>query len=421
MGSKPKISPTEVFFLSFGGQSPFISLMAFGTVMISYMGVHAGFAMIMTTLLVMANASVVYSLSKRFNKGGGYYTYALHTLTSNLGITTGWMYILYSLSYGGTLMMGGVYVLNLLTGLNPFYLTLVVSILASTVVIAGVKLSARYAVGVGILEIVAILGLSVFFMYQSGFVFYNPVPKSLPMNLPEAILFGIGIPSGYSSIVSYPEEIENASKTVSRISLLVPLVGGGMASFFFYALADLGFTGNLVQFLTSKFGLAGGVAISAVALSDAVLGGIAYLLAGSRTIYNMSKNGHLIRYLASEHRGQPKVAEILVSVLMLISLSFLSLNFSPLVALGLIGGVSGMSNLYIHMAAGVSLARMGRRKPLKHLHEIAFSAISLAFSAWVLFISLVQLEKYVVYFFLGWIILGFLLAESLEMVREEEE
>ncbi|ABP95604.1 amino acid/polyamine/organocation transporter, APC superfamily [Metallosphaera sedula] len=420
MGSKPKISPTEVFFLSFGGQSPFISLMAFGTVMISYVGIHSGFAMIVTTLVVMANASVVYSLSKRFNKGGGYYTYALHTLTNNLGITTGWMYILYSLSYGGTLMMGGVYVLNLLTGISPLYLTLIVSILASTIVIAGVKLSAKYAVAVGILEIIAILGLSIFFMYRSGFAFYNPIPTSLPMNLPEAILFGIGIPSGYSSIVSYPEEIENASKTVSRISLLVPVIGGGLASFFFYALAALGFTGNLVELLTSEFGLVGGILISAIALSDAVLGGIAYLLAGSRTLYNMSKNGHLISYLAREYKGQPKVAEVLISVLVILSLSFLSMNFSPLVALGLIGGVSGMSNLYIHMAAGVSLARMGRKKPLKHLHEIAFSVVSLAFSAWVLLISLVQLEKYVVYFFLGWIILGFLLAESLEMVKEEE-
>ncbi|WP_252897015.1 APC family permease [Metallosphaera hakonensis] len=327
--SKSKISPTEVFFLSFGGQSPFISLIAFGTVMLSYVGSNAAFAMIVTTLLVMVNASVVYSLSKRFNKGGGYYTYALHALTSDLGITTGWMYILYSLAYGGTLMIGGVYVLNLLTGLDPFYLTLIVGMLASGIVIAGVKISAKYAVAVGILEIIAILGISIFFMYENGFRFYDPVPAQFPSGLPEAILFGIGIPSGYSSIVSYPEEIENAGKTVSKISILVPLIGGGLATFFFYSLATLSFNTSLVDLLLSKFGIIGGIAISAIALSDAVLGGIAYLLAGSRTLYNMSKNGHLVYVLAKEYKGQPKAAEILVSVLVVLSLLFLSKDFGP--------------------------------------------------------------------------------------------
>ncbi|MEM3271271.1 MAG: APC family permease, partial [Metallosphaera sp.] len=153
MSEKPRITAVEAFFLSFGGQSPFISLIAFGTIMISYVGRYAGFSMLMTTLLVMINASVVYSLSRRFKKGSGYYTYALHSLTDNLGITTGWMYILYSLSYGGTLMIGGVYLLNLLTGFNSFYLTLIISILAAALVIGGIKISAKYAVVVGVLEI----------------------------------------------------------------------------------------------------------------------------------------------------------------------------------------------------------------------------------------------------------------------------
>ncbi|QKQ99134.1 APC family permease [Metallosphaera tengchongensis] len=420
MSDRTKISPTEVFFLSFGGQSPFISLIAFGTEMILYVGTDSGFAMMVTTLLVMANASVIYSLSKRFTKGGGYYTYALHALTSDLGITTGWMYILYSLSYGGTLMLGGVYVLEQLTGIDPLLLSLLVTIIASAIVIGGVKLSARYAVAVGILEIIAILGLSFYFLFLSGFKFYNPIPSKLPENLPEAILFGIGIPSGYSSVVSFPEEIQNAAKTVSRTSILVPLLGGGLASLFFYSLAAMNFQGNMVSLLLSLFGTVGGIFIAAIAMSDAVLGGIAYLLAGSRTLFNMAKNQHFTSLFSIEYKGQPKVAEVIVSIFVVLTSFFLVRYFGIFTSLGLIAGIAGLSNLYIHMAASVSLARMGRRKPRKHVHEIVFSVFSLVLSSWILFVSFGQLEKYVVYFFLGWIILGFLLAESLEMLREEE-
>ncbi|MEM3195172.1 MAG: APC family permease [Metallosphaera sp.] len=420
MSEKPRITAVEAFFLSFGGQSPFISLIAFGTIMISYVGRYAGFSMLMTTLLVMINASVVYSLSRRFKKGSGYYTYALHSLTDNLGITTGWMYILYSLSYGGTLMIGGVYLLNLLTGFNSFYLTLIISILAAALVIGGIKISAKYAVVVGVLEILLIVGLSLYFLYRSAFTFYNPVPSHVPVNLAEAILFGIGIPSGYSTVVSYPEEIENAAKNISRTSILVPLLGGGLSSLFFYSLGEMKISGSLVGLILSDFGIIGAIVVSMVAVSDAMLGGIAYILASSRTVYNMSKNGHLVKFLSVEFKGQPKIAEIAVSLVAISVLAFLSSRFSPFVVLELIGGISGMSNLYIHMAAGVSLARIGRKKIVKHIHEMVFSIGSLIFSSWILLISMIQLEKYVVYFFLGWIILGFLIAESLEMMGEDE-
>lgn len=419
MGTRPKLTATEVFFLSFGGQSPFISLVAFGTIMISYVGRMAGFAMLLTTILVMVNALVVYSLSRRFKKGGGYYTYALHTLTDNLGITTGWIYILYSITYGATLMEGAVYVLNLLTGIDSLYLTLIVTLVTSSVVLLGVKISARYAVVVGALEIVALIGLSTFFLYRADFRVYNPV--SFSPQFPEAILFGIGIPSGYSSVVSYPEEIKNAVKTVSRVSLLVPLLGGGLATFFFYSLADMGVINNLVGLLLSSFGLPGAVAISMIALSDGVLGGIAYVVASSRTLFAMSKNGHLLDIFTITRRGEPKVAEGVISALVVLSLALLTPKLGPLLALTLLGGISGMSNLYIHMAAAVSLARIGRRKPLKHIHEILFSIGSLILSGFILTESISQLDKYVVYFFLAWIILGFLFAESLELVRQEEE
>ncbi|TRM73818.1 hypothetical protein DJ528_11110 [Sulfolobus sp. B5] len=82
----------ELFFISFGGQGPLISLLTFGTVMIFYAGLLSTFAMIGATIVVLMNGLVIYFLSKRFTRSGGYYTYAFHGLTEKLGLSTGWNY-----------------------------------------------------------------------------------------------------------------------------------------------------------------------------------------------------------------------------------------------------------------------------------------------------------------------------------------
>lgn len=57
--------------------------------MIALVGEQGAFAMIIATFVVLFNGLVVYFLSKRFSRGGGYYVYALYGLTSRLGLETG--------------------------------------------------------------------------------------------------------------------------------------------------------------------------------------------------------------------------------------------------------------------------------------------------------------------------------------------
>jgi Amino acid permease. len=117
-----KLSFSDLLFISFGGQAPFISLLTFGTIMIILVGTEGALAMIIATLIVLFNGLVIYFLSKRFKRGGGYYVYAFYSLTSRLGLNTGWNYILYSISYGGTLLAGGAYVLYLI--FNSFFIAI---------------------------------------------------------------------------------------------------------------------------------------------------------------------------------------------------------------------------------------------------------------------------------------------------------
>jgi len=169
--------------------------------MIAKVGLAASFSMLVATFVVLFNGMVLYFLSKRYKRGGGYYVYALYSLTPRLGLNTGWTYLVYALSYGGTLLAGGAYVLYTIlskvtgNGLifpisQQWFLALVVCITASFLVISGVKVSAKYAIIISIVEIIAIAGLAVYFLYESGWRFYNPIPESIDPGLLDAVVLG---------------------------------------------------------------------------------------------------------------------------------------------------------------------------------------------------------------------------------------
>jgi amino acid transporter len=69
----------DLLFISFGGQAPLISMLTFGTAMIALAGSGAALAMIIATTIVSVNGLVVYYLSRRFKRGGGYYVYAYYS------------------------------------------------------------------------------------------------------------------------------------------------------------------------------------------------------------------------------------------------------------------------------------------------------------------------------------------------------
>ncbi|MCL4444660.1 MAG: amino acid permease, partial [Candidatus Thermoplasmatota archaeon] len=78
---KRSLGLRDVFFLSFGGMSPLLSLLTYGAVALEYGGPLAPLIMIIGMLLVLVNGLVVMQLSKRFRTTGGYYTYAFQALT----------------------------------------------------------------------------------------------------------------------------------------------------------------------------------------------------------------------------------------------------------------------------------------------------------------------------------------------------
>ncbi|MCI2414101.1 MAG: APC family permease [Candidatus Aramenus sp.] len=408
----------DLFFISFGGQAPIISLLTFGTVMISEVHTAGAFAMLIATFVVLFNGLVVYFLANRFRRGGGYYVYAYYGLTSRMGLETGWIYLLYALSYGGTLLSGGAYVLYAITGFNQALLALVISALASAIVIAGVKVSSKYAMVMSIVEMAALGLLSVYFLFVSHWHFYDPVKFS--PNLPEAVLFGLGIPTGYGSIA--PLGGEAKSSDIGKASILVLLVGGGLATLFFFSLGAIDFTGNLVEFLLGSFGLGGLVVMAFISLNDGTLGGVSYILANSRTIKAMAEDGIFPRVLAKEVKGKPLMAELFVSVIFISVLTLMTKYFGIYDTFVTLGALAGLSNIFIHSSADLSLIRLASKRLVKHVIEVTVGAIATLISLAVFVGSLVSgVSPYIENMMFGWIILGFFYAEALDVVRSGPE
>jgi len=422
---RKRLSAVDLFFLSFGGQAPFISLLTFGTVMISEVGTDGALAMLIATFVVLFNGLVIYFLSTRFKRGGGYYIYALYSLTSRLGFNTGWNYILYSLSYGGTLLSGGAFVLYVILSsifsfeIPQWLLALIVTSIASALVISGVKSSANYAIVMSSAEVIALVFLSIIFLNDSAWNFYNPfhIKVSIPILL-EAVVYGLGIPTGYSSIATLGEEAK--ASDIGKASITVLLFGGLLATFFFYSLGALGFTGNLVEYLLSRFGIIGALILVFIALNDGTLGGVSYILSNSRTVEAMARDKFLPTFLSKTRKDKPLYAEIFTSLIFIAVITGLTYSLGLYTVFVILGALSGLNNLFIHVSASASLVRIASKrisKNVKNLIEVIIGVISTIISLGVFFFSLPTFEKYIVYMFLGWIILGFLIAEGLEITR----
>lgn len=418
---KGKLSFLDLLFISFGGQAPFISLLTFGTVMVGLVGEYGAFAMVLSTLVVLFNGLVVYFLSMRYRRGGGYYTYSLYSLTPRLGLNTGWTYLMYALSYGGTLLAGGAYVLYLALSTFSFpsglqwALALAVSSTASALVVVGIRVSANYATVMSIVEVVAIILLSVYFLFESGWRFYNPVPSSFTPSLFEAVVFGLGIPAGYGSIA--PLGREASSRDIGRAAIAVLLLGGGLAAFFFYSLGDVKLTSDLVDYLLTRFGIVGLLALGFIALNDGTLGGMVYVLSASRTFREMAEDGVFPKFFAREVRGKPLYSELFVSAVFVSALTALANYVGLSGEFALLGGLAGLFNLFVHISANLSLIRVASKRIRKHLHEVAVGVVATLISLGVFLDSLPSFNKYTVYLFFGWIILGFFFAEFLEIAR----
>jgi len=447
---KRQLSFRDAFFLSFGGQSPLLSLLTYGAVALSLGGYFAPIIILIGAAVVLVNGLVVQRLSKRFTSFGGYYTYAIHLLSERLGFQTGWMYLYFSILFGSAYVIGAVYVINYVAGISPVIVALAITIPAFIFLIFGIKPSAAYAVMAGLVEIIVLLGFFLFSVYFSHNSFYSPISFPGATNLSAgqlalAVVFAMGIPLGYSAIAPISGEVINAEKVVGRTMISVIIIGGSLAAIFIYGLINLlvsngvniysasSGSGLIVINLVSKyfggFGKYFVLILAVAAINDGVLAVLSLSAAASRTIFKMSLDHALPSFFSKQHNGQPITANFSAGMASLLISTLLLIPFQPSVAFIALGTTSIFGELFIHLAANFSLLRVSVRRVRRKLFggfssvrtilypfgEITLALSAVIITAFVLVFSMLSAVLLYVSFFLGWIVIGYLLSDVKEI------
>ncbi len=441
----------DVFFLSFGGESPLLSLLTYGAVALSLGGYLAPVILIIGALIVLVNGMVVHRLSTRFTSTGGYYTYAVHSLSERTGFQTGWMYVLYAVLFGSAYVIGAAYIINYVFGFSTILVSLCMTLPAFLFLILGIRPSAKYAIVAGIVEICVLALFFAYSIYLAHFTFYNPLTYQSATSIPAgrlalAILFAMGIPTGYGSIAPISGEIVNAQKVVGRAAISVILAGGAMGAFFMYGLANLiisngasirGVTGanglGVISLIQNYFGGSAEFFIFVLAvgaISDGMLAILSFAAAASRTIFGMGRDRTLPGYFSMQYKGQPLAANAFVGMLMIVICSVILIPLNAVDAFIALGTISSLGGLFIHLAANFSLLRIGLRKARRRvgagINTVAsllypYGEALLAIAAVIitsldLVFSLVSTALIYATLFLAWIVVGYLYSDTREIV-----
>ena len=429
-----EIGLRDLVFMSLGGQAPFLSILVYGLAAYSQGGTFAPIAIILGTLLVLLNGLVAYKLSTKFTQSGGYYTYSYYSLTKRLGFETGWAYLLYSALYGSAYVLGAVAAIStILPFLNVYELALIFLVVSSALALLGKKPSFKYAMFASTLEIAIMAILALTFLYSTHFYFYNPFHNIPPLSaVAAAIIFGSSIPTGYGSITPLSGEVKDPKKTVPRAIITVILLGGLLAAFDVYAIVDhivyyhlqLSSSMSFLELIENRFGLATLLFALIAAINDGTLATLTFMFATSRTIYAMAANGFFSQKLAELKNGREPFNAVAVTVIAYWLIVFPALFLSggnAFNAFTIVGFISLLANLYVHAATDFSLTRISLKRLRKRKFEISLSLAAAAFSLFILATSIPSGPNTAFDAFVLWLLAGFMVAEILDMVKQEEE
>ena len=80
--------------------------------------------------------------------------------------------------------------------------------------------------------------------------------------------------------------------------------------------------------------------------------------------------------------------------------------------------MAGLANLAVHLTSNFSLLLESIRSTMRSLRRISVSLLAIALSGFVLIYSLIGSSDDFILIFMGYIILGFIVLESLDMRRQ---
>ena len=83
--------------------------------------------------------------------------------------------------------------------------------------------------------------------------------------------------------------------------------------------------------------------------------------------------------------------------------------------------ISLLANLYVHLATDLSLFKISLKRLRKRLYEITLAIGSAGFTLYIMLNSVPSISPVIIDIFLLWLLAGFMLAEVIDIAKQQEE
>jgi amino acid transporter len=431
--------------------APAIAGFFFTAFIVSLAGITAPLAYFIGFLIVLMLGSTLAQLAKHMPSAGGYYTYVSRTVHPRAGFITSWMYILYSPIVGGPLAgFFGFIVAGELKetwGIDlpwlPWAAVLIFAPLTAYLQWRGIRVSTRFLVITGGLEMLIVFGLALFgFLVPpagTGVSLENFNPANIPAGegFALAVVFTVQGLTGWEASAPLAEETKDPKRNVPLSVLLSIIIIGSFLVIVFWGVIT-GF-GNDAEAITSS------PTLPALALAHRVWGGawiiilfaflnsvaavsIACANVGTRMWYSMARSGSFPSALAKVHPEYKTPSNaILVQMFLNLGMGALGLIiFTPDVSFFFFVGlvlVLGVTVAYLLANLGVFLFYWReKRDEFNWILHFVFPLLSSAVLIYAIYKSFPAADPYGFAPFLdgAWLLIGILILVYLRARGNEE-
>jgi APA family basic amino acid/polyamine antiporter len=337
-------------------------------VVIKESGPGAIVAFAFTAFLAMTVAFNSAELSSKIVSHGGLYSFTRVTMGDSLGFLVGWLRgISYAIAGAAVTLGFSSYLLSFFH-YESSYLILLISavflVIMTSVDYAGIKMVARIEQILVFLTsagLILFIGISLIYGKWEPSRF-TPILPYGPMSIIEAASLAFFAYSGFNTIATLTPEVENGRKNVPKaimISLAISTVLYILVVLGMLAMMPWRLYGVAADPLVNALSYTGAplfvsYIVSIVALIATVTVTLSLIVAGSRTLLQMSQDGLLPKWISKKGDDSSKRAVIIIGVLAVVSLFLGNLQYVAL--------ASNFGVIFSYSLTGIAIVLIRRKK-----------------------------------------------------------
>jgi amino acid transporter len=386
-------------------------------------------------LMLMCAASVA-QLAKHLPSAGGFFTYLSRTIHPRVGFMAGWLFFIYQpLSPAVNPVFMGLILQNALRDRYGFafpWWTFFLIVFAFVAVVAyrGIRFSAEWLIGLGLTEVIIVLGLGIWGLSRPGpggfnFAPFNPARAPSLHGLYLGIVASLLVLAGWENGAPVAEETRNPRRYIPRaiVGSVVMLgilqmiacwglvVGWGTTNVTTFAKAS-----EIPPFILAQHYWGGAWLLALLALVNSCLAlSVSATTASTRVAYSMAQSGALPSFLGKVHPKHRTPVNAIHAQLIIMLVVGLGLGFwvGPLNEWFTISLAFTLALLLIYVLSNIGVIIFYRREKRAEFNpwlHMFFPLASAAAFIWVGYKSVVPLPpqpaKYAPIVLMVWIALG---------------